>query len=125
MKLTGKGNIGMKHELLFGAFMYLLALMLGASAALAHNGVEHLMGTVNAVTETSISVDTVKHTTVTVALNPSAQFSHNGAGASWKDLKVGERVAVDAKENAEKKLVAVSVKWGANGFEIPRGSRSA
>ena len=91
-----------------------LALMLGPAIAFAHNGVEHVMGTVTAVTDTSITVDTVKHTSVTVLINPSTTFSNNDAKASLKDLKGGQRVVINAKENADKKLVGVSVKWGAN-----------
>ena len=92
----------------------ILALMLGSAIAFAHNGVEHVMGTVTAVTDTSITVDTVKHISVTVLLDPSTTFSNNDAQASLKDLKVGQRVVINAKENADKKLVGVSVKWGAN-----------
>jgi predicted RNA-binding protein with PUA-like domain len=33
--------------------------------------------------------------------------------ASLKELKVGDRVVIYAKPNAEKKLVGVTVKWGA------------
>src|SRR5216684_5146154 len=92
----------------------LLALMLGPAIAFAHNGVEHVMGTVTAVTDTSVTVDTVKHTSVTVLLDPSTTFSNNDAPSSLKDLKVGQHVVINAKENADKKLVGLSVKWGAN-----------
>src|SRR5258708_3685950 len=81
-----------------------LGLMLGSAIASAHNGVEHVMGTVTAVTDTSVTVDTVKHTSVTVLLDPSTTFSNNDASASLKDLKVGQRVVINAKENADKKL---------------------
>src|SRR5258707_513632 len=91
-----------------------LALTLGSAIAFAHNGIEHVMGTVTAVTDTSITVDTIKHTSVTVLLDPSTTFSNNDAPSSLKDLKVGQRVVINAKENADKKLVGVSVKWGAN-----------
>jgi hypothetical protein len=89
-----------------------LALMLGSAVAYAHNGVEHVMGTVTALTDSSVTVDTVKHTSVTVLIGPTTKFSKNGAQASRKDLKVGDRVAVDAKENSDKKLVGVTVKLG-------------
>lgn len=91
----------------------LLALMLGSAIAFAHNGVEHIMGTVTSMTDTSITVETVKHTSVTVLIDPSTTFSNNGAQASLKDLKTGQRVVINAKENADKKLVSISVKWGA------------
>jgi Domain of unknown function (DUF5666) len=92
----------------------ILALILGSAIAFAHNGVEHVMGTITAVTDTSITVDTVKHTSVTVLIDPATTFSNNDAQASRKDLKIGQRVVVNAKLNPDKKLVGVTVKWGAN-----------
>lgn len=89
-----------------------LALMFGAAVAYAHNGVEHVMGTVTALTDSSITVDTTKHTSVTVLIEATTKFSKNNAHASQKDLKVGDRVAIDAKENSDKKLVGVTVKLG-------------
>jgi hypothetical protein len=70
------------------------------------------MGTVTAFTDSSITVDTAKHTSVTVMIDPTTKFSKNDAEASRKDFKVGDRVAIDAKENSDKKLVAVRVKLG-------------
>lgn len=90
-----------------------LALVLGSATAFAHNGVEHVMGTITAVTDTSLTVETPKHTSVTVLLDSATTFTNDDAQASRKDLKVGDRVVVNAKENAAKKLVGVSVKWGA------------
>lgn len=91
----------------------ILALMLGSAIAFAHNGVEHVMGTITAITDTSITVETVKHTSVSVLVDPATTFTNNEASAARKDLKVGQRIAINAKPNAAKKLVAVSVKWGA------------
>ena len=91
-----------------------LALMLGPATAFAHNGVEHVMGTITAITDTSVTVDTVKHASVTVIIDGSTTFTNNDAQATEKDLKVGQRVVINAKPNSGKKLVAVSVKWGAN-----------
>ncbi len=92
----------------------ILALTLGSAIVFAHNGVEHVMGTVTAVTDTSITVDTVKHTSVTVLIDSATTFSNNDAQASQKDVKVGQRIVINARPNADKKLVGVSVKWGAN-----------
>jgi len=89
-----------------------LALILGSAVAYAHNGVEHVMGTVTDLTDSSVTVDTMKHSSVTVLIEPSTKFSKDGAEASRKDLKVGDRVAIDAKENSDKKLVGVTVKLG-------------
>lgn len=89
------------------------AMMIGATIASAHNGIEHVMGTATAVTDSSITVATIKHTAVTVMVGPSTTFSHKNLKASIKDLKVGERVVINAKEDAHKNLQGISVKWGA------------
>ncbi len=93
-------------------FISVIALMMGSVIAFAHNGIEHVLGTVKSVTETSITVETVKHVTVTVMVDATTAFTHKAAKASMKDLKAGERVAINAKENGDKKLVALTVKWG-------------
>ena len=99
------------------------AMMIWCALALAHNGIEHIMGTVTAVSKTSITVATVKHTTVTVILDPSTTFSNKAAKASVNDLKVGERVVVNAKEVADEKLQAVSVKWGATSMAMSHAGK--
>ena len=105
-------------------FIAMAALMMGSVIAFAHNGVEHIMGTVTAVADTSITVETVKHTAVTVAIDPSTTFSNKNAKSSLKDLKVGERVVINAKEGADKKLQGISVKWGAGSTtKMPAGHK--
>ena len=89
-------------------------LTLGAATVYAHNGIEHVMGTISAKTDKALTVETVKHTKVTVLLDPSTTFSWNDKNASANDLKVGERVVVNAKEGTDEKLHGVSVRWGAN-----------
>ena len=105
------------NRIIARTFLATVALTLGSAAAFAHNGVEHVMGTVTAVAETSITVDTMKHTSVTVLLDDTTTFSNNDVAASRKDLKIGQRVVINAKENADKKLVGVTVKWGAASAE--------
>ncbi len=90
-----------------------IALIVGSVGAFAHNGIEHILGTVTATTKDSISVETVKHTKVTVMVNSATTYAHQDMKMALGDLKAGERVAINAKEGADKKLVAVSVKWGA------------
>lgn len=104
----------MKSTRMMQSVIAVLALTLGSITAFAHNGVEHVMGTISAITDTSVTVDTVKHDSVTVLIDGSTTFTNNDAQATLKDLKVGQRVVVNAKSNPDKKLVAVSVKWGAN-----------
>lgn len=96
------------------------ALLLGAVHAFAHAGMEHVMGTVAAVTENSVTVETVKHTKVTVLMDPSTKFLNSNASASLQDLKVGDRVVIHAKKNADKKLMAAEVKWGAGDLPMDK-----
>ena len=95
-------------------FIAMAALMIGSALAFAHNGVEHVMGTVTALTDTSITVDTTQHKSVTVMVDTATTFTNKNAKASLKDLKAGDRVSINAKEAAGEKLQAVSVKWGAS-----------
>ena len=96
------------------ALIAMAALIVGSAIAFAHNGVEHVMGTVTAITDTSITVETAKKTKVTVMVDTSTTFSHTDMKASMKDLKVGDRVVINAKEGTDKTLLGVSVKWGAS-----------
>lgn len=89
-------------------------------AAFAHAGMEHVMGTVAAMTDNAITVDTVKHTKVTVLIDPSTKFINNNLQASLKDLKVGDRVVIHAKRNPDKKLVGAEVKWGAGSMQMDK-----
>lgn len=89
-------------------------LMMGSAIAFAHKGVEHFMGTVTAVTDTSITVDTARHKMVTVKVDPSTTFTNKDTKASLADMKVGDRVVINAREIGDEMLQAVSVKWGAS-----------
>ena len=92
----------------------ILVLMIGSFAALAHNGTEHIMGTVTAVSETSITVNTVKNVSVTLVIDSNTKFTKNDSPAARTVVKVGERVAINAKEAADKRLVATTVKIGSS-----------
>jgi hypothetical protein len=94
------------------SFIVLIALAVGSTLAIAHGGMEHVMGTVAALTDASVTVNTVQHKTVTVLIDPSTKFDHNNGIGSLNELKVGDRVVIHAKPNKKKKLVAVTVKWG-------------
>ena len=102
-----------------------VALIIGSTAAFAHNGIEHVLGTVKAVTDTSITVETVKHAVTTIALDPATTFTNKGVKASLKDLKVADRVAVDTKDDASDKPHAISVKWGATGAPASKSAAPA
>jgi hypothetical protein len=93
--------------------MLLSSVLLFAMTSFAHNGNEHVMGTVTAISANSITVQsTDKEAKTTVSVIPSTMFMKSGAHVSLKDLKVGDRVVVEAKENKDDKLEAVSVTFG-------------
>ena len=83
-----------------------------ATVAFAHNGEEHVMGTVTQISQDAISVKTAK-SVVTVAVVPATTFSKDKAAAKIADLHVGDRVVIHAKEGANEKLVADTVQFAA------------
>lgn len=95
-----------------------LTLLTISIAAFSHNGMEHVIGTVSAVQDTSVTVNTIQHKSVTVMIDPSTKFDQNNAPGTLKDLKVGDRVVIHAKENESGKLIAVTIKWGSGGSTI-------
>lgn len=88
--------------------------LLFAIASFAHNGNEHVMGTVTAISANSITVQpTAKDAKpATVAVVSSTMFMKSSAHASLQDLKVGDRVVIEAKDNKDDKLEAISVTFG-------------
>jgi len=96
------------------AALLLLGALLFSITTLAHNGMEHVMGTVKNIAGNAVTVETVgkESKSVTVALLPSTKFMKSGAAASVADLKVGDRVMIEAKEGANEKLEAASIAFG-------------
>jgi hypothetical protein len=92
----------------------LLCISLVTAALLAHGTEQHVMGTVTALSANSITVHTTAKPPkdLTVLIVASTQFMKSGAAASLKDLKIGDRVVIHAKPNADKKLEASMVDFG-------------
>lgn len=93
-------------------FAVLSLMALFASFAFAHGGEEHVTGTVQKISATSITVETAKKETKEVAITDKTAFTKSGAPAKWSDLKVGDRVVINA-ETEKDRLVAHTVKFGA------------
>lgn len=89
----------------------LFTLTLMVSTAYAHNGMEHVMGTVASITDNSITVATTDGKTTTVATNADTKVSRMDAAISMQDVKVGDHVVIHATEKDEK-LTAATVKVG-------------
>ncbi len=64
---------------------------------LAHGDEKHVLGTVTKISDAEITVETKTKEAVTVKLVAETKFVKSGAGATLKDLKVGDRVVIHAK----------------------------
>lgn len=97
----------------------LAGVILFAGLALAHGGDQHVMGTVTKVTDTAITVELAgkqadaSKKSVTVSVVASTKFEKDGADASLKDVKVGDRVVIHAGKKGDQ-LEAHTVKIGMN-----------
>ena len=107
-----------------GAFVLALFLLLAnVRTASAHGGAEHVMGTVSKVSAQSVTVDTTDKKVVEVVLNSKTTYTRNYKKVAASDLKVGDRVMIEAKEVNEK-LVADSVKLGATATKAEHAEHS-
>lgn len=88
-----------------------ISLVLFAAVAFTHGDEQHLLGTVTKITDKSIAIETKDKKTTEVALTPETKCMKGDAPAALKDVKVGDRVVVNAKKDGEK-LVATMVKMG-------------
>lgn len=87
-----------------------------AGAVLAHEGEHHIMGKVTTIGENSITVETAgkEPKKVTVWITSETKIQKDGSPATLKDLRIGERVVIHAKEK-DKKLEASLVAFGKPG----------
>ena len=89
----------------------LLALGTCVSAAYAHNGMHHVMGTVSAITDTQITVKGTDGKTQMVTVAATTKYIKGTTALALKDVKVGDHVVIHASEKDEK-LTAIEVKVG-------------
>jgi len=89
----------------------LSALALASAIALAHGGLEHVMGTVTQVGDASVTVKTTAGKTVEVSVDAKTTFSRASKPIQKSDIKVGDRVAIHAEEEG-KALLAKTVEVG-------------
>jgi hypothetical protein len=79
----------------------------------AHGGGKHYLGTVKAVDEKAITIETQDKKEVTVTLDAKTKFEKSGAAATFKDVAAGERVVLHtAKPDKAGVVKAVLVKFG-------------
>ena len=98
--------------------MVVAVLLFGAAMVLAHGVAVRVMGTVTAISSNSITVQTVDNKSPKVDVSAQTKFVKSGVAASIKDLKVGDRVVIDAGKIGEK-LDAHQVRFGATNSSAP------
>ena len=96
----------MKRTIAVVTLLFALTLM-----ALAHGKEKHVMGTVTSISDSSVTVETTTKKSVTVQVSDKTKFEKSGAGATLKDLKVGDKVVIHAGVSGGK-LVANEVHFG-------------
>jgi uncharacterized protein DUF5666 len=88
-----------------------ICVALIAQAAIAHGGLEHVMGTVVSISDTSITVKTTAGKSVDVALDAKTTFAKNDQAVKLDGIKVGDRVVIHAEKSGTK-LIAHTVEVG-------------
>jgi Domain of unknown function (DUF5666) len=102
-------------------------LVLVVSSAYAHNGMEHVMGTVASITDNSITVTTTDGKTQTVTTTADTKYSKMNAAIALKDVKVGDHVVIHATKK-DNKPIAATVQVGMGkmaGMKMDGNSSSA
>ncbi len=90
----------------------LICTLLWGTLAFAHDGMEHILGTVTAITDHSLSVKTRDGAARTVEFDGETKFLKGDAPATIKDVQVGSRVVIHAHKN-DNSLHAAEVRIGA------------
>jgi hypothetical protein len=80
--------------------------------AVAHGGLEHVMGVVQKISPTSVTVSTTDGKSTEVLLDPKTTYAKSGHPVQGGDIKVGDRVVIHAAKTGDK-LVARTVEAGA------------
>jgi Domain of unknown function (DUF5666) len=89
-------------------------LLLFGALAIAHGGLEHVTGTVAAVSDSSITVKTTAGKSVEVAFDAKTTFSKSDQPIEKSTIKVGDRVVIHAEKSGTK-LIAHTVEMGVAG----------
>lgn len=80
-------------------------LVLSTPVVFAHEGhMHHVMGVVKAVDATHLEIDTKDTGVVTVVIDKDTKYQRDKSPAKNSDVKVGDRVVVDAMEMGGKNM---------------------
>jgi len=84
----------------------IIALVLAVGAgALAHNGNDHVRGTITQVSAQSVTVQLADKTTKTLSISAKTEFESSGKPGHLADVKVGDRVVIDVPEHGSSALL--------------------
>ena len=81
-----------------------LAILVSACLLLAHGNATHLMGTVTAVANDTITIKDKDGKSIVVILEKTTKYFRNKKPATAVDLKIGSRVVIDAEMDQKKKM---------------------
>jgi hypothetical protein len=95
-------------------------VLLGVTLLFAHGDEKHIMGTVTKVSDSSVTVKDTHGKSVEVAITSTTKFMKDSKAVTAKDVQVGDRVVVHAKQNGNK-LEATMVKVGAMNMKDMKG----
>src|SRR3981189_80252 len=92
MKITNRSRAGVI------AFVFALATLNLTIPAVAHEGMEHIIGTVTSVGSNTLTINTTKGKTVKVSVDAKTEYARGKAAVKMADLKEGDRVVVHAMD---------------------------
>ena len=93
--------------------LLVLVLTLGVlvGAAYAHNGMQHVMGTVTVITPSSVTVKATDGSIQTVLLSNDTKYLKGKQAITVKDIKVGDHIVIHATKKGDQ-LTAEEIKVG-------------
>lgn len=105
--------------------LFILALTFGlfTTAANAHNGMIHIMGTVSSITDHDISVKRTDDKTQTAVITATTKFSKTNMTVTAKDIKVGDHVVIHATKKGAQ-FTAAEIKVGTMKMKSMSGDMS-
>lgn len=89
----------------------LLSILFLSALTFAHGGMDHVMGTVTAIADHTLTVKTNDGTVTTIEFDDQTKFLKGDAAATIKDVELGSRVVIHAHKK-ENSLHAAEVKIG-------------
>jgi hypothetical protein len=106
-------HMNMQRTNIISRVIVAIALCLSSlsTLAVAHGGLEHVMGVVQKISPTSVTVSTTDGKTTEVLFDQKTTYAKSGHAVQGSDIKVGDRVVIHAAKNGDK-LVARTVEAG-------------